>query len=736
MCSTHRRGFGRGEDASGLRVGVFSRGIRRIPHIKALLRARAVILNPGAGDAATLDAVAGWGRRRLAVRAERYAASHGLPLLRLEDGFLRSLGLAVKGARPLSLIVDDLGIYYDTTRPSRLTELLNGPPPDHPDPLQDPALLDRAAYCMRRIAEAKLSKYNHAPDAPERLGRTSLRKQVLVVDQTAGDRSVTSGQADAATFARMLAAAIHENPHAEILVKTHPDVLAGKRRGYLDDVPEHPRVTLLRQDMNARSLLDRVDRVYTVTSQLGLEAVVAGKPVTVFGVPCYSGWGLTDDRAPTPHARRPRSVAELFAAAYLLYPRYLDPVTGELCAAETVIDHLALQRHWFSRNSGRLFCVGFRRWKRSFVRIFLASPGNKIHFVRSAVQARGHGFDRGSRLIVWGHREGDDIRALAEEAGVPIERMEDGFIRSLGLGSDMTAPLSLVLDRSGLYYDPTGASDLEHILATAECGEDLRRRARALRERLIALGISKYNFSDQGRVSLPLNKGKTVILVPGQVEDDTSVRLGCPGLRTNRCLLEAVRAARPEAYILYKPHPEVLSGNRRGCVAQAPGERLWDELVTNVSVASCLAAVDEVHTLTSLVGFEALLRGRRVVTYGRPFYSGWGLTEDVFPLARRRSHRRLMLDELVAGALILYPRYIDPITETFTTPEVALERLAATLNNKSGTRRLSQPWVVRQLHKLGRRIAGVNYAGQGAAATGARRAFLQLARRGAEIGRA
>ncbi|MDN5848727.1 MAG: capsular polysaccharide biosynthesis protein, partial [Nitrococcus sp.] len=660
---------------------------------------------------------------------------HWMPRLRLEAGFLLSLGLAVKGPPPLSLIVDDVGIYYDTTQPSRLTELLNGPPPGHSDPLQDSRLLERAVHCMHRIAEAKLSKYNHAPDAPERLGRTSLPERVLVVDQTAGDRSITSGQADAAAFSQMLEAAIHENPQAEILLKTHPDVLAGKRRGYLGDVPDHPRVTLLRQDMSARSLLDQVDRAYTVTSQLGLEAVVAGKPVTVFGVPFYSGWGLTDDRAPTAHARRARSVAELFAAAYLLYPRYLDPVTGERCGAETVIDYLALQRHWFARNSGRLFCVGFRRWKRSFVRSFLAGPGNEIHFVRSATQARRRGFGPDCRLVVWGHREQDGMRALAMDAAVPIERMEDGFIRSHGLGSDMTAPLSLVFDRSGIYYDPTGASDLEHILATAELGEDLRRRARALRERLIELGISKYNFPGQSALSLPLKEGKAVVLVPGQVEDDSSVRLGCPGPRTNRRLLEAVRAARPDAYILYKPHPDVVSGNRKGRVVPAPGERLWDELVADVSLASCLAAADEVHTLTSLVGFEALLRGKRVVTYGRPFYSGWGLTEDVFSLARRQGHRRLSVDELVAGALIIYPRYIDPITNTFTTPEIALERLAAALNNASAARRLNQPWPMRPLRKLRRLFVGVNYAGQGAAATGTRGAFLQLARRGAEIGR-
>ena len=39
-----------------------------------------------------------------------------------------------------------------------------------------------------------------------------------------------------------------------------------------------------------------------------------------------------------------------------------------------------------------------------------------------------------------------------------------------------------------------------------------------------------------------------------------------------------------------------------------------------------LGIVDEVHTLTSLTGFEALLRGIEVHAYGGPFYAGWGLT--------------------------------------------------------------------------------------------------------------
>jgi capsular polysaccharide export protein len=86
-----------------------------------------------------------------------------------------------------------------------------------------------------------------------------------------------------------------------------------------------------------------------------------------------------------------------------------------------------------------------------------------------------------------------------------------------------------------------------------------------------------------------------------------------------------------------------------------------------------LKRVDAVHTLTSLTGFEALLRGLPVTCWGAPFYAGWGLTEDRLPVPRRT--RRLALDELVAVALILYPRCVDPLTELPCPPEVVLDRL-------------------------------------------------------------
>jgi capsular polysaccharide export protein len=246
------------------------------------------------------------------------------------------------------------------------------------------------------------------------------------------------------------------------------------------------------------------------------------------------------------------------------------------------------------------------------VRAYLRSPGNQVLFPRSARQARKLGFEPGDHLLVWGQRDGPEVTELAQAHGVPIWRMEDGFLRSVGLGSNLETPASLVVDRDGIYYDPTGPSELEDILQSATFEPAELERAAALRERIVTARLSKYNVGMNARVEVPA--GRQVVLCPGQVEDDASIRLGCRDVRTNLGLLRAAREAAPDAYLIFKPHPDVLMRNRAGAVDEDEARALCDHIETRASLADCLEVADEVHTLTSLVGFEALLRGKRVVT--------------------------------------------------------------------------------------------------------------------------
>ncbi len=670
----------------------FSRGIPRLPGLAPLLgvdgvyRRRLGLRPPDSPD----DVVLGWGNKPNTRRARRFAERHGLRYLRLEDGLLRSVGLGVDGSRPLALVIDDVGIYYDARQPSRLEQLIDGQglaplPGGVPVPagaLDDPQLLERARECIARIVAARLSKYNNSPEVSL---QASQRPRVLVVDQTLGDQSISGGLASSGTFAEMLAAALSENPAAEILIKTHPDVLRGRRRGHFNLEQADPRIRLLTEPCNPIGLLEQVDRVYVVTSQLGFEALLVGRPVTCFGAPFYAGWGLTDDRRTVPRRGRQRSLEQVFAAAYLLYTRYLDPDLGEPCEIERVIEHLATQRAWFARNAGAWLGYGFSWWKRWHVRHYLYSPWGQVRFYRRAA-AIPCGLDpTTTRVLVWGLRDTPALRARAAACGYPVWRMEDGFLRSVGLGSDLTTPLSQVIDSRGIYFDPRQASDLEHLLQTARFTPADLDRARQLRQRLLSTRLSKYNLALREQpLEHRAGENQRVVLVPGQVEQDAAIRLGCPDIASDAELLAAVRQSRPGAFILYKPHPDVLAGNRAGA-RRIPDPANYDQLVGDASLAACLDAADEVHTMTSLVGFEALLRGKPVFTYGIPFYAGWGLTEDRHHVARRQ--RVLSLDELSAGVLLHYPRYLNDASGEFTSAERTMERLARQMDHARPLRR-------------------------------------------------
>ena len=85
-------------------------------------------------------------------------------------------------------------------------------------------------------------------------------------------------------------------------------------------------------------------------------------------------------------------------------------------------------------------------------------------------------------------------------------------------------------------------------------------RALALAVALTKAGVTKYNLGG----ALPELPSGRRILVPGQVEDDASIRLGARAERSNLALLTRARAEFPDAVLIYKPHPDVEAGLRPG----------------------------------------------------------------------------------------------------------------------------------------------------------------------------
>lgn len=643
-------------------AGYTSPGIRKLATLPALLPEfdQFTRINPLKKKP---DAVIGWGLKATSVRARRYAQGHELAYIALEDGFIRSLGLGVNGFQPHSMVVDETGIYYDASRPSDLENWLNVAAFDGEE-------LEQAERCMALIAHYRLSKYNHAPDQPV---NNASRERVLVVDQTAGDASIHYGGASASSFNQMLEAALAEHPDAEILVKIHPDVIAGKKQGHLLNAASHHRCKVIGEDLNPWALFDQVGHVYVVTSQLGFEALLAGKQVHCFGIPFYAGWGLTHDQLPCQRRRVKRTLVEVFAAAYLRYCRYANPYTRQSATLEETIALIADQKRQQERFRGNWRACGFSSWKRRFIGDFMG-PAAQVNYQAELPSSQ----PTNERLLVWSSRIDDDFKRQHAQHMAKLWRMEDGFIRSVGLGVDLTQPLSLVIDSQGIYYDPSQPSDLETLLNSTPFSDDLLLRAQQLRKRLVALKLSKYNVRGQAEVDLPTER--YTILVPGQVESDASIATGSPQINTNSGLLTAVRHAHPDAFIVYKAHPDVLSGARVGAL-DTEAKRLYDLDASDIDIATLLENVDAVHTMSSLTGFEALLRQREVSTYGLPFYAGWGLTQDALSSPSRT--RSLSLDALVAGTLILYPGYVDPATRQLCNAETVVSLLEQARTHKN-----------------------------------------------------
>lgn len=372
--------------------------------------------------------------------------------------------------------------------------------------------------------------------------------------------------------------------------------------------------------------------------------------------------------------------------------RYRDPFTGRPATAEAAIALLAFWRSTIDANRGLVAATGMARWKRREIERLLwdgrttplafPAPPAAVALVAKAVRAGGDG-----AVAAWPSRVRADFAERAGAAGGSVRWVEDGFLRSTGLGSALHPPLSIAVDDLAPYYDPSRPSRLETILQSHPFPQNLLDRATALRARIVTERVGKYGVAGTvaGVSNLPCDR--RIVLVAGQVEDDESVRRGGGEVAGNLDLLRRVRFDEPDAYIIYRPHPDVEAGHRRGAVADTAARRYVDAVIRGGSLAALIDRADAVHVLTSLTGFEALLRHRPVVVHGQPFFAGWGLTHDVGPPLARRS-RHLTLDMLVAGVLIVYPRYLDPCHGLPCQPEVFITGIASSPGRSTWLTRL------------------------------------------------
>jgi capsule polysaccharide export protein KpsC/LpsZ len=636
-----------------------------------------------------------WGPRLDARKRSAIAAAQllGVPVVYLEDGFIRSVEIGLMQTPTLSVCFDSKTPFFDATKPSQLEDYINAAT------ILNEAESTRVRNLINRITEEKISKYNFAPyKAIKRLDPS--RPAILVVDQRAGDVSIEMGLATEATFIQMVDKALDFINTHDVIIKTHPDAnIGGKESAIgaetLARAAQIPGVMLITEDMNPYSLIDIAEKIFVVSSGMGFEALLAGKEVWCFGAPFYAGWGLTIDQLTIPRRVARPSLEEVFHAFYIVHTRYYSPVSSARGEIEDVIEFILSRRPWSMPSESKpeaiqannkdglvlsnrgnpsvVWAFGIHDWKTNMLERLLPHAAftfcNSIFNIDEAIINEHHA------AIVWSYLDRPGLRSFCKRNKLKILRMEDGFLRSVGLGSDHILPYSLCIDSRGIYFDARSPSDLEHLLQTHDFAGDpeLLDRAQRVRERLIEAGLSKYNFP-LPRHSAPYgDKTRRRVLVIGQVEDDASIRFGAPSPITNNDLVRIARQENPDAQVIYRIHPDVLEGKRPELSDPAEVADICEISADRLVLADAFDGVDQVYTITSLAGFEALMRGINVTTVGMPFYAGWGLTDDRAACSRRT--RRLTLDEVFAGAYLLYPYYFDPVSGSRLEVEQVIDAL-------------------------------------------------------------
>ncbi len=547
------------------------------------------------------------------------------------------------------------------------------------------------------------------------------RKNILLIDQTFEDSSIAAGQADIKNFELcILESLLQAQNGSTVFAKLHPQTLLGNKKGYFPlvlskllfkiyqenknfvlnllknrghnvvffkNIPkgntdeemfifwkknhdilkflyEKLGLYLIEENKQILTFFKYIDQVRVITSQVGFEALLFDKQVICYGAPFYAYYGNTIDRQHN-LMQKNRNVAEIFIGLNLYCTKYYRE-SQEI----DLLKHLHLlslqKRHHIKE---KLLFFKTKLWKKDTLDDF---SNQKTLFSHQEIKDINNSHYMNYRIATWG------FRPEMYEFNYPICMVEDGFIRSVGLGSNLTKPISLVFDKMGIYFNPHQSSSLENMIENERLTDYEYELSKKLMTLLIQKKMTKYNV---GIEEIPIEiKNKDFILVLGQVEDDASIEFGKIDVHTNLSLLKKVAEKNPNKKIVFKNHPDVISGNRKGLVSLENIKKINHVDIINVdpiNVVYLLENCSELHVITSTAGLEALIRGKKVYTYGGAFYSGYGLTEDQFDFNQvfKRKRKIITLEEFIAFSYLFYPMYKSDKSHEYIDAIDAIEHI-------------------------------------------------------------
>lgn len=273
--------------------------------------------------------------------------------------------------------------------------------------------------------------------------------------------------------------------------------------------------------------------------------------------------------------------------------------------------------------------------------------------------------------LLWGTKYWDTQYFCAKDAyynNKPLYVIEDGFIKSIASPWDKHSDMkyryncSYTINSSIPYFNSLKTSLLEELLNDENLviNEEQKNRAKANIDKIISNNITKYNHQP---IFVPNIGRKNVrkILVVDQSYGDMAISTARANDETFFNMLNDAIKENPDADIIVKTHPDTLLGAAKGyytSIKQQDNVYPYTEAINPISLINYC---DEVYVCSSQMGFEALLCGKKVHSYGVSFYSNYGLTIDKQYCERRKVKRTL--EEMFYIIYIMFSYYVNPDTE-------------------------------------------------------------------------
>lgn len=603
-----------------------------------------------------------------------FAKVHGLPCWTLHKGLYH-----VSGNRAYSFLLEKKGTYDDARKTSSWEDLLNS------GAWKNESLINEAKEALAILLKHRLGGDKYSPDAmPYQLSTPSFRKRILILDEVIDREYLGKNLAKIASYEKMLDEAKKRNPGAAFFLLEPRASLNKAKSTYLHKIAEAQGVTIIKKEVSSLSILSQADEVYTVSSTLGLDAILLDKTVHCFGAPFYAGWGLTIDHIPLKRRKATYTYEEFFAVFSMFYTRYRHPVSEEPCSFQEILRFMILQRPRSGERGRYLACVGFEKKEQAFISNFFSHA--HLHFMSKGKAfkeaAKHHGMIFSRKGITTDLKKGAGI--------TPLVSVQRGILDRLLI---LDTPISISLE-GGPY------PNLDQILQKTRFSNEDIARSEVFKEYF----REQSNFRPHYEIPIKIDQdGQTcsiqkTILIMGNVETPQSsfdlsstATFDVELLAHDAKLIQYIRSIRPNDYIIYCPQSASQSSLSKQANQSVDSEilKLADRVISNARPCDfvplelsglCVGDDDEtqllqvkfvqcleLHSYDSYLGLEGLCLPLKLFTYGEPFYAGWGLTQDFRTFAKR--NRRLSLEELLVGALITQPLYFDEQNKIFCEPE-------------------------------------------------------------------